>query len=453
MKYISALLLILFATLLTGQPALPPNMHHEKIAGGPEILVISHPAAPLVTINAVVRNGSFRENENTNGLAHLYENLFFKTNKQYPTREAIQGRIDELGIVFNATTSEERSSYFITLSNRFLDEGLAFMFSALTKPQFTEDEIKAEMNVINAKFESAERNPVYFLVNDVYRKLWGDQYPRKNAFGSREVMANATPAELEAMHRAIYHADNTLLIVSGNVKRDEVLRACRTLFSGMPAQGAEKPTEPNIAPLSASEGVLTLHSDAREPVLFAAFQGPDTRNNPDLTFAGEVLAYLLSQQNSPMLKELIEKEIVYTAAAGFSTQKYITPFTLFAVANPKGFAQLSSVLEDHIARWADDDYFTDEQIESAKNMLVYQEMYGRELPSELVHSASWWWASADISFFAGYLDGIRSVTRENLQQFVRQYIHNQPNVTGLLMSEQLQQMLEISQVNPIATSK
>ena len=114
------------------------------------------------------------------GLSHLYEHMFFKANKDYASQEEFLGRIKELGIVFNGTTSDERVNYYCTLSNLKLEDGLEFMNSAIRYPAFLEDEMKAENPVVDGEFQRAESNPVFFLFMDVNKDLWGENYSRKN---------------------------------------------------------------------------------------------------------------------------------------------------------------------------------------------------------------------------------------------------------------------------------
>ena len=89
----------------------------SKLENGLEILVIEDRTVPLATIEISTRNGSYTEPPEYNGLSHLYEHMFFKANRDYPSQEKFLERVKELGIVFNGTTSNERVNYFITLGN------------------------------------------------------------------------------------------------------------------------------------------------------------------------------------------------------------------------------------------------------------------------------------------------------------------------------------------------
>ena len=130
---------------------LPDNFHYTKLKNGLEVLVIEDNAVPLATIEIVVKNGAYTEAPEYDGLSHLYEHMFFKANRDYPSQEEYMDRVNELGISFNGTTSKERVNYFITLSNSQLVEGLEFMNSAIRYPLFLEQEMKNENPVVDGE--------------------------------------------------------------------------------------------------------------------------------------------------------------------------------------------------------------------------------------------------------------------------------------------------------------
>ncbi len=99
---------------------LPSNFHLTKLKNGLEVLVIEDRTVPLITIEICVKNGSYTEDPDYNGLSHLYEHMFFKANKDLPSQEAFLDRVNELGISFNGTTSKERVNYYFTLNKKFL---------------------------------------------------------------------------------------------------------------------------------------------------------------------------------------------------------------------------------------------------------------------------------------------------------------------------------------------
>src|SRR5687767_15786357 len=81
-----------------------------------------------------VRNGSFTEPPELNGLSHLYEHMFFKTNRAVAYQEDYVRTIGNLSIAYNAPTREEVVNYYFTTTSPHLRVALQFMRDAIRYP-------------------------------------------------------------------------------------------------------------------------------------------------------------------------------------------------------------------------------------------------------------------------------------------------------------------------------
>jgi zinc protease len=90
-------------------PAPAPRVPEAKIfshllPNGLEIIVLEDHSVPLVTIELAVKNGSYTEPPEFNGLSHLYEHMFFKQNRAVANAEDYLRQIGQMGIAYNGTT-------------------------------------------------------------------------------------------------------------------------------------------------------------------------------------------------------------------------------------------------------------------------------------------------------------------------------------------------------------
>src|SRR5215217_1934118 len=53
----------------------------QVLPNGLEVIILEDHSIPLVTIELAVKNGSYTEPPELNGLSHLYEHMFFKQNR------------------------------------------------------------------------------------------------------------------------------------------------------------------------------------------------------------------------------------------------------------------------------------------------------------------------------------------------------------------------------------
>ncbi len=434
------------------QKALPDNFYYSTLDNGLELLVIEDQSVPLATIEIAVHNGAYTETPEYDGLSHLYEHMFFKANKDIPSQEKFMERVNELGISFNGTTGAERVNYFITLSNSKLQDGLQFMNSAIRYPLFLEEEMKKENPVVDGEFQRAESSPMFFLMQDMDRKLWKDNYSRKNTIGDHDIILTATPEKMRTIQEKYYYPNNSILIVAGAVEHEEVNKMVKGYFGDWKKSDFEifdKYPVPPMEPLEESESFITLNDKAQVPIMMISQFGPSVSKDPKATYAADVFHTITSLESSRFQKNLVQAGLAYQAGSSYQTLDHVGPIQIFFVPNPQRMGEAIVELEKEISHWADGDYFTDQQMEAAKNQLAIQDIYSRESTSDFVHSLTFWWASADLDYYVNYIDNLKKVSRSDIQAYVKEYIIGKPNVTGLLLSPELQKMLEIEEIDPI----
>lgn len=438
---------MLSVTVLQAQKNLPSNFFMTKLENGLEILVMEDNSVPLATIEICVHNGSYTEDPEYNGLSHLYEHMFFKANKDLPSQEQFLARINELGITFNGTTSNERVNYFLTLSNAKVNEGLTFMNSAIRYPLFLADEMKRENPVVDGEFQRAESNPVFWLFKDMDHKLWGQHYSRKNTIGDHDIILSATPEKMKVIQSKYYYPNNSMIVVAGDVNHEEIFKTVNEIFKDWKPSDFnifEKYPIPEFAPLTKSEVFLTENANAKTPIIMMSMHGPDTRNDIPSTYAADVFSYIVSQKSSKFQKELVDAGLAFQVQASYQTCKYVGPIQIFMVPNPASIKEAYAKLNEQISMWNTDDYFTDEQLATAKKMLAIEQTKDRESTSSYVHSVTYWWASASIDYYTSYIDNIQKVTRQDIKNYVNKYINGMPKITGLLVSPDMKTKLGIT---------
>jgi len=435
MKRMFTLLTLAFLTQLGIAQQIPSNFHLSRLKNGLEVLVIEDRTVPLITIEVCVKNGSFTEDPEYNGLSHLYEHMFFKANKDLPSQEAFLNRVNELGITFNGTTSNERVNYYFTLNKNFLSEGLSFMNSAIRYPLFDEQEMKNENPVVDGEFQRNESNPFFWLYQDLNKKLWGDLYSRKNTIGDHNIILTATTAKMRTIQQKYYYPNNSILVIAGDVNHEEAKKKAAELFESWAPSDFDpfvKFPIPEFKPLEKSTFFFTENVNTRNPFIMMGLHGPDTRNDIKATYAADVFSFLLKQKASRFQQELIDSGLAFGADVSYQTNKYTGPIVIFAVPHPQKIKEVIEKLEEHINLWDSDTYFTDEQLETAKTLLAVADAHSREKTSEFVHSVSYWWASASIDYYTTYVENLKKVTREDIKRYVRTYIKGKPKAIGVL---------------------
>jgi zinc protease len=436
------LLLPAFACLLFinsfAQPEVPEHVFYQKLANGLEILVLEDHTIPFSTIEIACKNGSFTEDNEYNGLSHLYEHMFFKSNKDYKTQDDFLTAVSKLDMKYNGQTLEENVTYYFTLPKENTVKGLEFMNSAIRYPRFKKADMLEENPIVDAEFQRHESNPYFVLIDTINHLLWGTNYSRKNIIGNHEVILSATPEKMETIKDKFYYPNNCLLIIAGDVDHSEVFPKAQKIFGSWRSSTFDPAKEypvPEMEPLKQSKMVVIESQLAESPLLILRWQGPDTRNDIQATYTADVFSYILNQRLSKLTQALQETGLANGIQINYYTQKYTGPITFSVTPNPSKIKECFQAMQKEMEQWDDDSYITDKQLERAKRILYITQVEEREEVERYVHLLSFWWACATMEYYTFYRDNLDKVTRQDIKAYVRKYIKGKSFCAGLIIPQ------------------
>src|SRR3954451_3749318 len=121
---------------------------NKILPNGLELIVVEDHSVPIVTIELGVKNGSYTEPPELNGLSHLYEHMFFKANRAIANAEDYLQKIGQLGIAYTGEAREEVVEYYFTTTSPNVRAAMNFMRDATRYPMFDEREFERERQVV-----------------------------------------------------------------------------------------------------------------------------------------------------------------------------------------------------------------------------------------------------------------------------------------------------------------
>jgi predicted Zn-dependent peptidase len=418
------------------QPKVPEHVFYKKLKNGLEIMVLEDHTIPFTTIEIACKNGSFTEDSAYNGLSHLYEHMFFKSNRDYKSQEDFMNAVDRLDISFNGQTLEENVTYYFTLPKENTIKGMEFMNSAIRYPLFKKEDMLQENPIVDAEFQRHESNPYFVLIDTINHLLWGKNYSRKNIIGNHEVILSATPEKMETIKNRFYYPNNCLLIIAGDVDHNEIFPKAESIFGSWQSSSFDplkKYPIPGIEPLKKTQKVVIESQLAQSPLLILRWQGPDTRNDLKATYTADVFSYILNQRMSKLTQALQETGLANNIQVNYYSQKYVGPITFSVSPNPGKIKECYQAMQKELEQWDNDSYITDKQLERAKRILYINQVEEREEVEGYVHIISFWWACATTDYYTFYRENLDKVTRSDIKEYVRRYIKGKPFCAGLII--------------------
>ncbi len=447
----------------------------KTLANGLEIIVLPDSSVPLVTIEFAVRNGSFTEPPELNGLSHLYEHMFFKTNKasaifrceylQFRNVMAFRGfgcendlklrseikdwsymgQIDQLGIVNNGTTREEVVQYYFTTTSPNILPAMRFIKDAARYPVFDEQEFAGEKANVLAELDRNFSQPGYYLNQESLDRLFYKYPTRKSPGGTRATVAAATTEQMRLIQSRYYVPNNSALVVTGDVDPQNIFKLAEELFGDW-----KKSEDPFVKfplvehpPLAKSEGVI-VNQPVQSVLIQVSWQGPSIGKDDAATYAADVFSFILRQPDSRFQRALVDSQLTTGANIGYYTQRNVGPIQAIVSTTPEKAKAAIKALYSEIALFDKPNYFTDEELESAKTLLEADDLYSREKLSEYGRTLSFWWSTTGIDYFRGYHKNLRATTRADIIKYVKNYIQNKPRVAVALISSEQQAIAKLT---------
>ncbi len=439
------LLGVVITTATFAQPRLPKDYYWKKMSNGLEVVVIENHKVPLATIEIAVKNGAYTEGPEFGGLSHLFEHMFFKANKDYPDQEKFIHRTQELGMVWNGTTGAERVNYFFTFDKDSLLAGLKFMNAAIRFPIYRTEDMQKERPVVDGEFQRGESDPGFQLWIEVQKRCWGELFTRKNPIGEHDVINTATPEKMMIIKDKYYFPNNSILVICGDVNRNESFALAEKVFGDWANSGFDPQQKfpiPEFIPLEKNSTFIKESSIAQTPYEMFQWHGPDFRNDSAGTIIADVFSGILGLNSSKWQQALIDKGLATFASLSYSTNKYVGPISIFAIPNPGKMKECNQELMNQISHFGDADYFTDEQLATAKEIILRDKIRSMEKPSSLPSQLTYWWCSTSLDFLTDYTDAMLKVNRKELQQYAQKYLVNKPFVAGMILNEEMNKQLK-----------
>ena len=443
---IALLAMALASPSLSQRAELERRIQRQVLPNGLEIIVVQNRGVPLVTIEVDVRNGSFTQGPQFEGLSHLYEHMFFKANAEYSEPDQFVARASELGAVFNGQTREEIVNYYVTLPADSLEGGMRFLAAPLKGPLFRQDELERERSVVIGEYDRNESSPFYHFTTAIDKALWTTAWSRKNPLGERDIILRTTPEQMRFIQQRYYIPNNSAIVVTGDVAPERVFAIARSVFGDWkrgPDPFVSNPI-PAVPPLERNRGVVT-EQPVGSVVVMLKWQGPSAVQDPASTYAADVFSDVLNQQGSRFQRRLVDSGLFQSIGVNYYTLNHVGPITIAGETTPEKLREALAALDDEIGKVVEPNYFSKEELEFTKQHRIVDAMFQLERASGFAHQLGFWWAVTGLEYFYGYADTMAKQTPEDLRRYAKTYIIGKPHVVGVLLSPEMRQRIGLTE--------
>jgi zinc protease len=171
------------------------------------------------------------------------------------------------------------------------------------------------------------------------------------------------------------------------------------------------------------------------------WHGPEYRKDSAGTLAADLFSTVLGLNSSKWQQALVDKGLATFAGINYSTNRYVGPIQIFVVPNPTKLKECYDEVMKQVSQFGNPDYYTEEQLETAKEVFMRNEIRNNEKPSGLSSQLTYWWASTSLDYFTDYLPNLMKITKKDIADYVNRYITGKPYVAGMIINAEMNKQL------------
>ncbi|MEZ6081671.1 MAG: pitrilysin family protein [Pirellulaceae bacterium] len=279
----------------------------HKTGSGPEIVVLSDPAAFTASFGWFVKTGARDEQMEVAGVSHFLEHMVFK-GTQRRTAEEVNRELDHLGAQSNAYTSEDSTVFYASV----LPECQAHAVDLLTdlmQPLLREEDFETERQVILEEIAMYDDQPPYGAFERVTELFFGDHPLSTRVLGTTETVSDMLATQMKDYHRSRYTRENMFLVASGKVDFTQLVEYVAEATANWPSHPNLR--QPQLPTYGSGEVLIERESTHQH---YAAQLWPGVNCNAPERYALRMLCSVLADEGgSRLFWELIDTGRAETA--------------------------------------------------------------------------------------------------------------------------------------------
>lgn len=394
------------------------------LKNGLTVLIRSQTVSDALSAQVFVRAGSIYEGKyQTSGISHYLEHVLSGGSTRSFTETEAKERLERLGGVTNASTSFDRTKYYITTTTGHWKEALDLLLSYVSESTLDPEQVAREKAVIQQEMKMGENDPGSELWKLFMKTAYRTNPARIPVIGYEEVFVKLDREALEDYYRQRYQPENLVVVLAGRVAPEEVL-----LFI---AEKTREFTRKADAPLVIPAEPEQVSSRWEEKGLPQARLTQAIVGFPSVTlyhrdlYALDVLALLLGEGETSRLHYRLkdkENKVLSVSASNWTPAFVQGQFAISLNLAPQHWPKILDTVEDEINRLKKD-LVSLEELEKAKKLVLAQHIFGKETVSALASSlGSSYSETGDPYFDENYVENLRRVSREDIRDVARRYL-------------------------------
>ena len=410
------------------------------LSNGMQVVVIPDHRAPVVTHMVWYRVGAADETPGVSGIAHFLEHLMFKSTEKIASGE-FSRIVSRMGGQDNAFTSQDATAYFQRIAKDRLGQVMKMEADRMVNLRLTEPEVLTERDVILEERRSrVENNPQAVLDEQMNAVLYYSHTYGIPVIGWEHEIARLDREDALTFYKHHYAPNNAILVVSGDVKPDEVRRLAEDSYGRVPANSAIEPRRRPMDPEQrAARRVEIKDPRAGKSSVQRYYVTPSyVTAKPGEAEALDLLMKITgSGATSRLYQKLVAGDKIASSAGGWYGGSSMDFGKIAVYGIPADGVSLTAVETAIDAVLADvaENGVTEAELERAKKSYLAEYIYESDNQATLARRYGWGLvAGRTLEDIEAWPERIAKVTLDDVKKVAARYFDPRRSVTGTLLA-------------------
>ncbi|MBA98412.1 M16 family metallopeptidase [Sulfitobacter sp.] len=437
---------VIFALVMPASAVLARDneaVTHYTLDNGMEVVVVEDHRAPSVQQMVWYRAGSADEPKGSSGVAHFLEHLLFKATDKMEAGE-FSATVAKNGGRDNAFTSYDYTAYFQRVASDRLELMMQMESDRMKNIRLTPENIETERNVIiEERNQRTENDPGALFREQMNAAQYLNHRYGTPVIGWMHEMRELDLKDAIDFYDLYYSPNNAILVVSGDVQPEEVLRLAKQYYGVIPANPDLPDRVRTQEPPQTAERRMTFRDDrvAQEYVSRSYLAQERDPGDQKTAAALTMLAEILGGGTTSYFAEKLQFDApIATYSAAFYNGLALddTTFNVVVVPQPGVTLQeaedaMDAAIASFMKKGVDP-----EQLDRIKQQVRAEQIYARDDADSVANRyGSALAIGLTVQDVQDWPDVLEAVTADEIMQAAKDVFNREASVTGWLMREEV----------------
>lgn len=244
------LFLLIITVLTLKAKAIDYPIKSAVLDNGLKVIVCEKNTNQMVQVEVWYRVGSKDEWDGVRGMAHMFEHMMFRGSKNFSGEGDIYIKlIEKMGGNVNAYTTFDRTVYHQEVQSQHVDKVLEMEADRMANLILDQKVLDTEREVVGEELRLGQNNWYQRMMSERYKYLYPQNHPYQiDVIGNLNEITAFTTKQCQDFYDKYYSPNNAFIVVTGNVKAEDVFAYVKKHFGGIKKQLPlnDKKPEPDI---------------------------------------------------------------------------------------------------------------------------------------------------------------------------------------------------------------